>query len=96
MHRIDIGDYAVVSQGAYLCGGTHDYNSKNFQLLIKPIVIGPRAWVCAEAFIHAGVVIPEGAVIGARAVVNKSLTNNWAVYAGNPAIQVATRKIHNE
>lgn len=96
MYKIEIGDYAVISQGAYLCGGTHDYNSKNFQLLIKPIVIGARAWICAEAFIHAGVVIPEGTVIGARAVVNKSLVNNWAVYAGNPAIQVAKRTNYHD
>ena len=92
MDRIEIGDYAVISQGAHLCGGTHDYNSANFQLVIKPIVIGARAWVCAEAFIHPGVVVPEGAVIGARAVVTRSLVTPWAVYAGNPAIQVGKRR----
>ncbi len=91
MDRIEIGDYAVISQGAHLCGGTHDYNSANFQLVIKPIVIGARAWVCADAFIHPGVVVPDGAVVGARAVVSKSLAKPWAVYAGNPAIQVGNR-----
>ena len=91
MDRIEIGDYAVISQGAYLCGGTHDYNSANFQLVIKPIVIGTRAWVCTEAFIHPGVVVPDGAVIGARAVVTRSLLTPWAVYAGNPAILVGKR-----
>jgi putative colanic acid biosynthesis acetyltransferase WcaF len=91
MNQIDIGDYAVISQGAHLCGGTHDYNSLNFQLVIKPIVIGARAWVCAEAFIHPGVVVPEGAVVGARAVVSKTLIKPWTVYAGNPAIQVGNR-----
>lgn len=91
MDRIEISDYAVISQGAHLCGGTHDYNSANFQLVIKPVVIGARAWVCAEAFIHPGVVVPEGAVVGARAVVTRSLPTPWAVYAGNPAIQVGKR-----
>ncbi len=92
MDRIEIGDYAVISQGAHLCGGTHDYNSANFQSVIKPIVIGARAWVCAEAFIHPGVVVPDGAVLGARAVVTKSLAQPWAVYAGNPCRQVGARK----
>jgi putative colanic acid biosynthesis acetyltransferase WcaF len=92
MDKIEIGDYAVISQGAHLCGGTHDYNSDNFQLVIRPIVIGARAWVCAEAFIHPGVVVPEGAVIGARAVVTKSLQQPWAVYAGNPCQQVGIRR----
>lgn len=90
--RIEIGDYTVISQGAHLCGGTHDYNSENFQLVAKPIVIGRRAWVCAEAFIHPGVVVPEGVIVGARAVVNKSLPLPWKVYAGNPCRQVAERK----
>src|SRR4051812_22060661 len=52
MDIIEIGDYAVISQGAHLCGGTHDYNSPNFQLVVSPIRIGAHAWVCAEAFIH--------------------------------------------
>jgi putative colanic acid biosynthesis acetyltransferase WcaF len=93
MDLICIGDYAVISQGAHLCGGTHDYNSANFQLVVKPISIGANAWVCAQAFIHPGVVVPEGAVVGARTVVPKSLTQAWAVYAGNPCQQVAMRQI---
>ena len=92
MDEIIIDNFAVVSQGAHLCGGSHDYNSKNFQLIAKPIVIGIRAWICAEAFIHPGVIIPVGAVVGARAVVTKSLPVPWAVYAGNPCCQVAQRK----
>lgn len=96
MDRIEIGDYAVISQGAYLCGGTHDYNSANFQLVIKPILIGTRAWVCAEVFIHPGVVVPDGAVVGARAVVTRSLVEPWAVYAGSPCRQVGTRQRNEE
>ena len=93
MDKIIIGDYVVISQGAHLCGGTHDYNSINFQLIVKPIEIGAYAWICAEAFIHPGVIVPEGAVVGARTVVPKSLSMPWAVYAGNPCRQVATRKL---
>ncbi len=69
MDKMVIGDSVVISDGAYLCGGTHDYNSTNFQLVIKPVVIGAHAWICAQAFIHPGVTIPVGAFIGARTVV---------------------------
>ena len=93
METITIGDYAVISQGAHLCCGTHNYNRKNFQLLVKPIIIESQTWICAEAFIHPGVVIPIGAVIGARAVVTKSLLTPWAVYAGNPCKQVGSRHL---
>ena len=96
MDKIEIGDYAVISQGAHLCGGTHDYNSANFQLVIKPIVIGAYAWICADAFIHAGVSISDGAVVGARAVVTRSLVEPWAVYSGNPCKQVNIRNKVNK
>lgn len=91
MDKIHIGDYAVISQGVYLCCGSHDYNSKNFQLFTKPIKVEKRAWLCAEVFVHPGVIIPEGAVVGACSVVNKTLPESWAVYAGNPCRQVALR-----
>lgn len=92
MARISLGDYVVVSQGAHLCGGSHDYNSANFQLLTRPITVGARAWICAEAFVHPGVTVPEGAVVGARSVVHKDLPDPWAVYAGNPAVKVGVRR----
>ena len=36
--------------------------------------------------------IPEGAVVGARAVVTASLSQTWTVYSGNPCRQVGLRK----
>lgn len=94
MDKIDIGDFVAISQGVILCCGTHDYNSLNFQLVVKPIVIDTHAWICADAFLHPGVVIPEGVVIGARAVVTKSPPIGWTVHAGNPCKQVAWRTNH--
>lgn len=93
MNRIQIGNYCVISQGAHLCGGSHDYNSQNFQLFSKPIIIHNYSWICAEAFLSPGVTIPEGAVIGARAVVTKTLYEPWTVYAGNPCKRIKPRKI---
>lgn len=92
MDQIRVGDYAVISQGAHLCCGTHDYDSQNFQLVVRPIVIGAHAWVCAEAFVHPGVTVPDGAVVGARAVVTKSLPEPWTIYAGNPCRSVGIRR----
>lgn len=91
MDRIVVGEYAVISQGAHLCGGSHDYNSANFQLYAKPIIVGAHAWICAEAFVHLGVEVAEGVVVGARSVVTKSITEPWTVHAGHPARKIGVR-----
>nr|WP_287924432.1 putative colanic acid biosynthesis acetyltransferase [Diaphorobacter sp.] len=91
MDRIVIGECAVISQGVHLCGGSHDYNSPNFQLYAKPIVIGAHAWICAEAFVSLGVEVAVGVVVGARSVVTKSITEPWTVHAGHPARIIGAR-----
>jgi putative colanic acid biosynthesis acetyltransferase WcaF len=83
MATITIRAHAIVSQGAHLCAGTHDYEDPAFQLYSLPITIGERAWVCTEAFIGPGVEIGAGAVIGARSVVTKNMPE-WMVCAGSP------------
>jgi putative colanic acid biosynthesis acetyltransferase WcaF len=48
MATVTLGKRVVVSQGVHLCTGTHDQESPNFQLIAKPIMLGDRAWLCAE------------------------------------------------
>lgn len=81
--KIYIGKKTVISQGAHLCAGTHNYDKPGFPLMTMPIVIGDDVWIAAEAFIHPGVTIYNGAVIGARSVVNKNIPE-WMICAGNP------------
>jgi putative colanic acid biosynthesis acetyltransferase WcaF len=92
MATMTIGDHCVVSQGAHLCGGSHDIDSPNFQLMAKPITLEPHVWVCADAFVGLGVTIAEGCVLGARAVVVKSIADPWTVWAGNPAVMKRKRR----
>ncbi len=84
MDRVSIGDYAIISQRAHLCGGTHDPDDPHFQLVPKPICVGDKAWVAAEAFVGPGVTLGEGAVLGARGVCVKNLAA-WTIHAGNPS-----------
>ncbi|WP_234736942.1 WcaF family extracellular polysaccharide biosynthesis acetyltransferase [Tellurirhabdus bombi] len=81
--KITIGQRAVISQGAHICAGTHDYTQPGFPLITMPIQIGAHAWVAAEAFVHPGVSIGDGCVVGARSVVTKSMPP-WMVCAGHP------------
>jgi putative colanic acid biosynthesis acetyltransferase WcaF len=91
MGKITLGERCVVSQGAHLCAGTHDYNDPSFRLIALPIVIGSKAWICAEAFVGPGVTVGEGAVIGARSVVIKDAPP-WMVCAGNPCRPIKRRQ----
>jgi len=88
--RISIGRRAVISQGVHLCTGTHDYERSGFPLITEPISIGDYAWLAAEAFVHPGVTIGEGAVIGARSVVTKDMPA-WTVCAGHPCKPIKDR-----
>lgn len=92
MAPITIGDNCVVSQGAHLCGGSHNIDSPNFQLIAKPINLERNVWVCADVFVGLGVTIAEGCVLGARAVVVKTIAEPWTVWAGNPAVLKRMRK----
>lgn len=82
---IYIGSRAVVSQGAHLCTGTHDYRDPAFPLFAKPITVGRRAWVCADTFVGPGVSVGEGAILAAGGVAFHNL-DDWTIYSGNPAV----------
>jgi len=80
---IEIGDQVIISQDAYLCGGTHDYTLPTNPLVRKKINIGSGAWIGAGAYIGPGVTIGEGSVVGARAVITKDV-EPWTVVAVIP------------
>lgn len=88
---IKVGKRAVISQGAHICAGTHDYNQPRLPLVTKPITIGDFAWVATEAFIHPGVNVGDGCVIGARSVVIKDMPS-WMVCAGHPCKPIKERE----
>ncbi|MEO6221318.1 MAG: WcaF family extracellular polysaccharide biosynthesis acetyltransferase [Ginsengibacter sp.] len=93
--KIKIGTRSVISQGAHLCTGTHDYTQQGFPLITSPINIGDHVWVAAETFIHPGVTIGTGSVIGARSVVNKDMPS-WMICTGHPCKPLKERNVQGE
>jgi len=93
--RLTIGSQTTVSQYAILCTASHDISSPNMQLTSSAIVLEDQSWVSAGAFIGPGVMVCEGAVVGAMSVVTKDI-EAWTVHAGNPARMIKQRRIKTQ
>ena len=87
---VTIGAGSVVSQRAHLCASSHDVSDPHFQLVMRPVTIGKRCWIAAEAFVGPGVAMGEGAVLAARGALFEDAAA-WTIYRGNPAIAVKER-----
>jgi putative colanic acid biosynthesis acetyltransferase WcaF len=92
---ITVGSHTTISQGTYLCAGTHDYTKPGLPLLKPPIAIGNGVWVCAQAFVGPGVTVGDNSIVGARAVVTKDVPEG-VIVAGNPARVVKARPMPSD
>jgi putative colanic acid biosynthesis acetyltransferase WcaF len=81
---VQIGANCCISQGAYICTGSHDWGSPTFDLLVKPVKIEDSAWIAARAVIGPGVTVGEGAVLSLGSVATSDLVA-WGIYQGFPA-----------
>ncbi len=90
--HIRIGAGTVVSQRAHLCASSHDLCDPHFQLVLRPITIGDRCWIAAEAFVGPGVTMADRAVLAARGVLFGDAEAD-GVYSGNPAVFLKHREL---
>ena len=88
--EIEIGSNSVISQRGYLCTGSHDYSSKNFEINAQKIIIGSKCWLATDVYVAPSVSIGDGTVVGARSSVFKSLPSNKICF-GSPAKPVKDR-----
>ena len=88
---IRLEGHAILSQEAFICGATHDYDDPGFPLIAFEMRIGAYAWVCARASVAPGVNLGDGAVLGLGSVATRDL-EAWSVYAGVPAIKIKDRR----
>jgi putative colanic acid biosynthesis acetyltransferase WcaF len=90
--EVKLSHHSILSQDAYLCGATHDYNVNDFSFISKQITIEPYVWICTKAIILPGVTCHEGSILGAASITSKDL-DSWSIYAGNPSKFI--KKRHN-
>lgn len=87
---LTIGNNVNISFGTTIITLQHDYNSPDFACEAGPVIINDYAWIGAKATILPGVIIGEGAVIAAGAVVTRSVPP-YTVVGGVPAKHIANR-----
>lgn len=99
--KVIIGDDVIMGPDVAIY--TVNHNTQRIDIPIKyqgvseekPVIIGAGTWICARAIILPGVNIGKGCVIGAGAVVTKSIPD-FSIAAGNPAIVVKKRVQHGD
>jgi acetyltransferase-like isoleucine patch superfamily enzyme len=93
---ITIGNDVMFAQDVMIIGGNHAVADITVPIRMQgegkqgAIIIGNDVWVGARAIVLTGVTIGDGAVIGAGAIVTRSIPAN-AIVVGNPARVVAMR-----
>lgn len=87
---LHIGSNVSLSPEVCILTLDHDLRDASFATRAHPVTLGDYAWVGMRALILPGVEVGEGAVIGAGAVVTRSV-KPWAVVAGNPAREIGER-----
>ena len=82
--------HSIVSQQAYLCGASHDYDDPAFPMIWMPITIGRYAWIGARATVQMGISVGDGAILGLGSIATRDL-EPWTIYAGVPARRIKAR-----
>jgi len=88
---IYLESHCIISQQAFICGATHDYNDPDFPMISYEMRLGAYSWICARASVAPGVHVGSGAVLGLGSVATQDL-EPWSVYSGNPAVLVKARR----
>ena len=73
----------MIAANCRLISNNHDLENR-WMITCKPVHIGMRAWIGAEATILPGATIGDNAVVDAGPVVTKDVEPNTMV-TGNPA-----------
>src|SRR5947199_376368 len=66
---LTVGRHVVISQGAYLCCGMHDWHDPGMGSVATPIVVEDGAWIAAFARIGGNVTIGQEAMVAMGSVV---------------------------
>lgn len=86
---VKIGNEVTLSRNASIFDAGLDINDFS-KHIVKPVVIGNKCWIGANATILPGVSIGNNVIVAAGSVVTKSFDDN-VIIAGNPAKVIKRR-----
>ena len=89
--EVRIGSHSCISQGAYLCTGSHDWTRQSFDLVTRAINVEDQCWVGAMARLAPGSCMGQGAVLSLGSVGTGAL-DAWSIHRGNPARKSSDRQ----
>ncbi len=92
LDNVKIGNNCVISQGALLLCGNHDFKKVSFDLITGFIVLEDGVWIGAKSVVTAGVRCKTHSVLSVASVASKDL-EPYGIYRGNPATLIKTRTI---
>ena len=98
---VKLGKHVMMGPEVLIYTQNHDFSRTDIPMdqqgwsEEKPVVIEDDVWIGSRVTILPGVTIGKGSVIGASAVVTKSVPP-YSVVAGNPAIVVKSRNIKQD
>jgi acetyltransferase-like isoleucine patch superfamily enzyme len=85
INGIRIGDDTIIAPGVKMISSNHDSVNLNSHQTAKPIVIGNKCWIGANAVILPGVCLGDHTIVAAGAIVTKSFPDGGQVLKGVPA-----------
>lgn len=95
LDRLTIGSHVVISQGAMIIQGSHDYKRVDYPTFSAPVVLESGSWVGAGALVLAGATLKSHAILSAGSVTSKTL-EPYTIYRGNPAEPIRQRVMQRE
>ena len=93
--RVEFGDDCLLSWNILIIDIDFHKIKNEFGKILnnpKPILFGNKIWVGCRSSILKGTIVPNNCVIGANSFINRELTQENALYGGNP-IKLLKEKI---
>jgi putative colanic acid biosynthesis acetyltransferase WcaF len=92
LDQVSIGNHVVISQGALILGGDHNYKKTDFPTELGEIVLEDGCWIGAKAVVTRRVTVGSHALLTVGSMASKDL-EPYGIYQGNPAVKVRERVI---